>query len=78
MPDEKKPMVALYFWILEFDDVTCVRSIKPVSIPAHIFVLFYSDLSQHVTTAVDHMYLKKCHHVACYTWLQNHLQEGHG
>ena len=24
------------------------------------------------------MYLKKCHHVACYTWLQNHLQEGQG
>ena len=23
-----KTLVALYFWILEFDDVTCIRSIK--------------------------------------------------
>ena len=23
-----KPLVALYFWILEFDDVTCIRSIE--------------------------------------------------
>ena len=28
-----KTLVALYFWILEFDDVTCIRSIpKPVYI----------------------------------------------
>ena len=23
-----KTLVALYFWILDFDDVTCIRSIK--------------------------------------------------
>ena len=62
--------------------------IMPVSIHAHIFVLFYSDLSKTFTTCqngslayivFDHMYLNiKCNHVSFYTWLQKHLQEGHG
>ena len=46
-----KTLVALYFWILEFDDVTCIRSI-------HLFWKSYQDkimkeLGQKVVIAGD-------------------------
>ena len=45
-----KTLVALYFWILEFDDVTCIRAILTTGNDSPILVYYvlvtFSDLEE--------------------------------
>ena len=48
-----KTLVALYFWILEFDDVACIRSIKELKItgdsPAETYASYPTGWMQRIT-----------------------------